>query len=108
MVEVKEDEKTFFIMSCAMKKSHKITMRGIIDLMESVYRIPTKRCWYYLKKWCDLGFYDYGVSLDLGWFCPDKFPDRYKELLKPEKDQDGLKATCVYVDELSMEVKIDG
>jgi hypothetical protein len=26
-----------------------------------------KRLWYYLEKWCDKGWYSYGVSLDLGW-----------------------------------------
>lgn len=41
-----------------------------------------KRCWYLLKKWSGLGFYNYGVCLDLGWIELDKLPERYKELLE--------------------------
>ena len=26
-----------------------------------------KRSWYLLGKWSDKGWYDYGVTLDLGW-----------------------------------------
>jgi hypothetical protein len=26
-----------------------------------------KRAWYVLGKWADKGWYEYGVSLDLGW-----------------------------------------
>lgn len=44
--------------------------------------IHHKRCWYLLKKWSDLGFYDYGVSLDLGWLELDKLPERYIAVLK--------------------------
>lgn len=38
------------------------------------YPIATKRAWYLLEKWCDKGWYDYGCSLDLGWFNDDKLP----------------------------------
>lgn len=29
-----------------------------------------KRAWYLLSKWARLGWYDYGVSIDLGWLTP--------------------------------------
>ena len=32
--------------------------------------IPEKRVVYLCKKWTALGFYDYGVSADLGWVTP--------------------------------------
>lgn len=30
-----------------------------------------KRAWYLLEKWCDKGWYEYGVTLDLGWLTPE-------------------------------------
>lgn len=41
-----------------------------------------KRCCYLLEKWTRLGFYDWGICLDLGWLEMDKLPDRYKVLLE--------------------------
>jgi hypothetical protein len=29
-----------------------------------------KRAWYLLGKWSNKGWYDYGVTLDLGWLTP--------------------------------------
>lgn len=46
--------------------------------------IHHKRCWYLLKKWSGLGFYNYGVSLDLGWLELDKLPERYIAVLKED------------------------
>ena len=34
---------------------------------EPGFPIHVKRAWYLLSKWADKGWYDYGVSLDLGW-----------------------------------------
>ena len=55
------------------------TPRFIINVLGEY--INHKRCWYLLEKWSGLGFYNYGVSLDLGWLELDKLPDRYRELL---------------------------
>lgn len=96
---MKADEILFFIASNEFMKSN-TSMRNIVNFVNAIWDIPIKRCWYYLRKWSDLGFYSYGVSLDLGWFYPDRFPDRYKYLLNQEKDQDGYKATNIYIDEL--------
>jgi hypothetical protein len=30
--------------------------------------MPPKRKWYILEKWARRGIYDYGVSVELGWF----------------------------------------
>ena len=35
---------------------------------------------YYLTKWSDRGFYDYGTSLELGWFEFDKLEGEYKNI----------------------------
>lgn len=53
--------------------------REIINILGEF--INYKRCWYLLMKWSRMGFYNCGVSLDLGWLEMDKLPDRYKELL---------------------------
>lgn len=39
-----------------------------------------KQLMYYVQKWSHKGFYDYGVTLDLGWFYFDKFTGEYKEI----------------------------
>lgn len=39
-----------------------------------------KQLMYYVQKWSGKGFYDYGVTLDLGWFYFDKFTGEYKEI----------------------------
>lgn len=36
--------------------------------------IPAKRIDYMCKKWLKNGFYNYGVSIDLGWFDWTKDP----------------------------------
>jgi hypothetical protein len=40
-----------------------------------------KRCWYLLEKWDSKGFYNYGVTLDLGWFEDKNMPPRYLNLV---------------------------
>lgn len=75
---MKFEEKIFFVL-CITARAADILPRTIIKILNEV--IPHKRCWYYLEKWNRQGFYDYGVTLDLGWFYIDKLPTRYKELL---------------------------
>ena len=41
---------------------------------------PYKQLMYYVEKWSNKGFYDYGVTLDLGWFYPDKLSGEYKKI----------------------------
>ena len=34
-------------------------------------RVASRRVRYWLKKWSDRGWYDYGVAIDLGWLTPE-------------------------------------
>ena len=45
------------------------TPRDIIN--EDDFPINYKRAWYLLGKWTDKRWYEYGVSLDLGWVTPE-------------------------------------
>ena len=45
------------------------TIRDHANRFSDKYNIPYKQLMYYLEKWTNIGLYDYGVSLDLGWFC---------------------------------------
>jgi hypothetical protein len=53
------------------------TVRNVIDVFWGL-GFPIKKLWYYLQKWSNAGFYDYGVADDLGWFEPDKLTGEYK------------------------------
>lgn len=92
-MSMKDDEKRFFVACYNFGResgnhiinplnhvNDYLTPRNIIHILSGY--IHHKRCWYYLQKWSDLGFYDYGVTLDLGWFYPEKLPERYKKLLE--------------------------
>lgn len=39
-----------------------------------------KQLMYYVKKWSNKGFYNYGISLDLGWFEFEKLTGEYKQI----------------------------
>ncbi len=75
---MKEDEKKFFI-TCYYFRNDGVDIRTIISILSEF--INYKRCWYLLKKWSRIGFYNYGVTLDLGWFEIEEMPERYLNLL---------------------------
>lgn len=75
---MKDDEIRFF-RTCWRLRHPDRFVRDIIYVVRDF--IHQKRCWYLLEKWSNLGFYDYGVALDLGWFYPDKLPERYAALV---------------------------
>lgn len=77
---LKEQERIFFALCYNLRKTCK--PRNVVSLLADT--IPHKRCWYYLAKWSQLGFYSYGVSLDLGWFYIDQIPPRYLEIIQEE------------------------
>lgn len=83
---MKEHEKIFFALCAHLcrnnlaKSSHYLNPRDIVNILCET--IPHKRCWYYLKKWSELGFYDYGVTLDLGWFYLNRLPQRYLDIME--------------------------
>ena len=43
------------------------------DLINGLLDPPIhhKRAWYLLEKWSGRGWYEYGVTLDLGWITPE-------------------------------------
>lgn len=83
---MKEDEKKFFrlcyryIRSSNQFNIKTYTPGELINILDEW--LPHKRAWYYLSKWDRLGFYEWGVTEDLGWFILDKIPQRYLDLLK--------------------------
>lgn len=66
-----------FFMACLMKEDKFI--RDICHIF-SYLGFPIKILWRYLEKWNDIGFYDYGVALDMGWFYIDKLPVEYAKM----------------------------
>jgi len=76
---VKADEIAFFFYCYCMRMLYGFPVREIIDIYSE--EIPRKRRLYLLKKWANLGFYEYGISLDLGWFESYHMPDRYRDIL---------------------------
>lgn len=88
---MKEDEKLFFKECCERISNHglskeenqkrgvtpnrlfgglsPITPREIIN--EPNFPINYKRAWYLLEKWSGKDWYDYGVTLDLGWITKE-------------------------------------
>lgn len=78
-----DHEKILFVL-CFRLAVQGMKPRVIIGLLNDT--IPHRRCWYYLKKWSDLGIYEYGTTIDLGWFVPAvKMPERYRKLLEEKK-----------------------
>ena len=66
-----------FFKACLMKENKFI--QDIVTTFSDL-GFPVKILWRYLKKWNDMAFYEYGVSLGLGWFYIDKLPIEYAKL----------------------------
>lgn len=64
--------------------TEEFTVRGIICMFE-LLGFSKKQLHYYLRKWADIGFYDYGTSLDLGWFEFYKLKGEYKNMFATSK-----------------------
>lgn len=75
---MKNHERIFFALCYNLR--YNLKPRDVVNLLAET--IPHKRCWYYLEKWSRLGFYSYGVTLDLGWFEDKKLPPRYREIIE--------------------------
>jgi hypothetical protein len=84
MNTIKANERLFFTLclkAFIFKKEtqwYKMTVRDLIQIIQPI--IHYKQCWYYLDKWSSKDFYDYGITLDLGWFYPDKLTGEYKKI----------------------------
>ena len=76
---MKKDEIIFFIHCYILRSGYSVYIRDVVNYLED--QIPRKRMWYYLDKRSELGFYNYGVTMDLGWFEYDKMPERYRKLI---------------------------
>ena len=48
---------------------------------------PYKQLMYYVEKWSFKGFYEYGTTLDLGWFYIDKLFGEYKKIYEEMKER---------------------
>jgi hypothetical protein len=80
---MKDQERIFFSLCYGLRDAYR--PREIVNLLADT--IPHKRCWYYLEKWAARGFYSYGVTLDLGWFYPEKLPDRYRQIVAAQEPE---------------------
>lgn len=67
----------FFIL--VVKYGERLSVRDIIKMLVAA-GVPHKQLLYFLRKWSGKGFYDYGVSLDLGWLETDKLSGNYSDL----------------------------
>jgi len=64
---MKPDE-LWFLQICASRLSKELKVRGIVN--EPGFPINHKRAMFILEKWCRKNWYEYGVTLDLGWMTP--------------------------------------
>lgn len=65
-----KDDEAGFMFAVAMRPAG-ADVRDVIRMQHMHY----KRCWYLLEKWARKGWYDYGVTLDLGWLTPKGFAE---------------------------------
>lgn len=81
---MKEDERKFFItcLNCInIQRTKRVSTffpRDLIKILSEF--INYQRCWYFLEKWTNKGFYEYGTTMDLGWFEPENFCGEYLEI----------------------------
>lgn len=68
--------------------NRELSIRTIGNIFERL-GFSYKQLMYYVRKWCDRGFYDYGVTLDLGWFEFNKLTGEYKQIYEEMSNVDG-------------------
>lgn len=93
---MKEDERAFFktciklinIIDAPKHNNIKLTPREIINTISEFMNY--KRCWYLLEKWSNKGFYNYGVTMDLGWFEAKNFVGAYQEMYLEMLRKEGI------------------
>lgn len=64
-------EREFFEIAKENRENGKSVRQTISEIGDDV--LPHKRAWYWLEKWSRKGIYDYGVTVDLGWFTGKGF-----------------------------------
>ena len=72
-------ETIFFIL--VVKFGGRLRVNDIINILCTA-GVPHKQLLYFIKKWCNKGFYNYGVSVDNGWLELHKLNGAYKDLYK--------------------------
>ena len=73
---MKEDEKQHFINLWNLRVDRN-------NFLEYTFKNSnSKRFMYILDKWCNKGFWEYGVSLRGGWFIEKNIPIQYLELVR--------------------------
>lgn len=89
---MKDDERKFFITClkyCPILEMRKveqsISPREIINILSEF--VNYKRCWYLLEKWSNKGFYNYGVTMDLGWFEIEQLKGEYLLIYKEMEEK---------------------
>lgn len=96
---MKEDEKRFLIdvyLKCEEKKvrpenirdilegfKDKMTPRKIINAPD--FYMHYKRAWYLLDKWACKRWYEWGVTMDLGWLTPEGI-NKAKEIMNSQAE----------------------
>lgn len=71
-------ERIFFV-ACINTISENIYMHHMVKMF-GAFGFSEKQLYRYVEKWDDKGFYDYGVSMRVGWFEFDKLVGEYKVL----------------------------
>lgn len=79
-------ERIFFIACINAITPPALCMRDIVELFVG-FGFPSKQLYYYVEKWTDKGFYDYGVNIGFGWFEIDKLSGEYKVLYEKYKKE---------------------
>jgi hypothetical protein len=86
-----------FFRACVNEQKRKLhscdrelSIRTIGNIFERL-GFSYKQLMYYVRKWCDREFYDYGVTLDLGWFEFGKLTGEYKQIYDSMTGTDGWK-----------------
>ena len=70
---VNEQKRTFRL------SDRELDIRTIGNIFERL-GFSYKQLMYYVEKWSNRGFYDYGVTLDLGLFEFDKLTGEYERI----------------------------
>ena len=76
---MKVDEIVFFVYCYFLRTFYGFSVEEVVEICS--LQIPKKRLLYLLKKWEKKGFYNYGVSIDMGWFEPEYMPERYRKII---------------------------
>lgn len=82
----------------------------VVENFSNIFAVPEKQLWYYVGKWSQKGFWNYGVSLAGGWFEWEELTGEYKQIAHKFqlKNRDG--STWAEVKKIKLEdvIKTEG